>query len=121
MVEREVPLARGARAGPVVEYETVAVGGEHEGYVQRLGIVERLLHAVADAVVVVLGLDDREGDVGLVVQDVVGAFGLAARDQLAADDDAALGEVDLLADLVHLVPACPAEGGSDELGADVAL
>ena len=44
-------------------------------------------------------------DVRLVVEDVVGALGLAARDQLAAHDDAALGEADLLADLQHLVPA----------------
>ena len=79
------------------------------------------MHAVADAVCVVLGLDDREGNVGLVVEDVVGALGLTASDQLAANDDAALGEADLLADLVHLVPAGPAEGGRDELGADVAF
>ena len=69
-----------------------------------VGVVERLLHAVADAVVVVLGLDQRERDVRLVVEDVVGALRLAAGDQLAADDDAALGEADLLADLQHLVP-----------------
>ncbi len=43
-------------------------------------------------------------DVRLVVEDVVGPLGLAAGDQLAADDDAALGEADLLADLRHLVP-----------------
>ena len=72
-----------------------------------VGVVERLLHAVADAVVVVLGLDDGDRDVRLVVEDVVGALGLAARDQLAADDDPALGEADLLADLRHLVPARP--------------
>ena len=81
-----------ARAGAVVEHEAVAVRGEDEGDVERLGVVEGLLHAVADAVVVVLGLDQRERDVGLVVEDVVGALGLAAGDQLAADDDAALGE-----------------------------
>ena len=46
-------------------------------------------------------------DVRLVVEDVVGALGLAAGDQLAADDDAALGEADFLADLRHLVPAGP--------------
>ncbi len=46
---------------------------------------------------VVLGLDQRQRDVGLVVEDVVGPLGLAAADQLAAHDDAALGEADLLA------------------------
>ena len=86
-----------------------------------VGVVERLLHAVADAVVVVLGLDQRERDVGLEIEDVVGALGLAARDQLAAHDDAALGEADLFADLRHLIPARLPQGGRDELGADVAF
>ena len=121
MVQGEIGLSRRARAGAVVENEAVAVGGEYEGDVERFGVVERLLHAVADAVLVVLGLDDREGNVGLVVENVVGALGLATCDQLAADDDAALGETDLLADLVHFVPAGAAEGGRDELGADVAF
>ena len=104
-----------------MEDEAVAVRGEDEGDVERVGVVQRLLHAVADAVVVVLGLDQRERDVRLVVEDVVGALGLAAGDQLAADDDAALGEADLLADLRHLIPARLAHGGRDELGADVAF
>ena len=92
-----------------------------KGMLSVVGVVERLLHAVADAVVVVLGLDERDRDVGLVVEDVVGALGLAARDQLAANDDAALGEADLLADLQHLIPARLLHGGRDELGADVAF
>ena len=60
---------------------------------------------VADAVVVVLGLDQGDRNVGLVVEDVVGSLGLAPGDELAADDDPALGEADLLADLQHLIPA----------------
>ena len=51
-------------------------------------------------------------DVGLVIEDVVGALGLAAGDELAADDDAALGEADLLADLQHPVPARAFHGGA---------
>ena len=47
------------------------------------------------------------GMFGLVVEDVVGFLGLAALDRLAANDDAALGEVDLLADLRHHVPLSP--------------
>ena len=102
-----------------MEHEAIAVGGEHEGDVQCLGVVERLLHSITDAVGIVLGLDDRDGNVRLVVEDVVGALGLSARDQLAAHDDAALGEAHLLADLQHLVPPHSAQGGGDELGADI--
>jgi hypothetical protein len=46
---------------------------------------------------VVLVLDDGDRDVGLVVKDIVGALGFAARDELSPDDDAILGESDLLA------------------------
>ena len=44
-------------------------------------------------------------------------LGLAPSDQLAADDDAALGEAHLLPDLQHLVPARLAQSRRDELGA----
>ena len=88
-----------------MKQEAIAVGGKHKGDVQGAGIAEGLLHSVADAVVVVLGLDDRDRDVGLVIEDVVGPLGLAARDELAANDDPAVGEGDLLADLQHRIPA----------------
>ena len=107
-VERQLGFRLAALAGAVVEQEAVAVGGEDEGDVEGRGVLERLLHAVADGVVVVLGLDEGDGDVRLVVEDVVGALGLAAGDQLAADDDAALGEADLLANLRHGHPSPPA-------------
>jgi hypothetical protein len=70
---------------------------------------------------VVLRLDERDRDVRLVVEDEVRLLGLAVRHQLAANDDAALGEIDLLAYLHHLVPAGPLDGGQDELRADIAL
>ena len=85
------------------------------------GIVDGLLHAVADVVVVVLGLNDGDRDVGLVIKDVVSALGLAAGDEFSADDDASLGKSDFLADLRHPVPARALDGRADELGADVAF
>ena len=71
--------------------------------------------------VVVLGFDNGDGDIGLVIEDVVGALGFAAGDEPAPDDDPALGEADFLADLGELVPAGLLQGRGDELGADVAL
>ena len=71
--------------------------------------------------VVVLGLDDGDRDVGLVIKDVIGALRFAAGDELSPDDDAPLGERDLLAYLHHPVPARALDGGTDELGADVAF
>jgi hypothetical protein len=88
-----------------MEHEAVAIGRKDEGNVERVGVLQRLLHAVADAVVVVLGLNKSKGDVRLVVENVIGAFGLAAGDELAPDDDPPLGEANFLANLRHLIPA----------------
>jgi hypothetical protein len=43
-----------------VEDEAVAIGGKDKGDIERGGVVEGLLHAVADAVVIVLGLNDGD-------------------------------------------------------------
>src|SRR5690606_33106361 len=98
-----------------MEYETVTVRAEDERDLQRFGIVERLLHAVTDTVRVVLRLNQRDRNVRLVVENEVGLLRLAARHQLAAHDDAALGEIDLLPNLHHLVPARALYCGQDEL------
>ena len=70
-----------------MEDEAVAVRGEDERDVEDLGVLQRLLHAVADRVVVVLRLDDRDRDVGLVVEDVVRELRLPPGHHLAADVD----------------------------------
>ena len=70
---------------------------------------------------VVLGFDQGDRHVRLIIEDVVGTLGFPARDQLAADDNPPLGEADFLADLKDLVPPGVFQGGGDELGADIAL
>ena len=60
-----MPLVHGA----VVFQEGVAVGAVGERNVEDLGVFKRLLHAGADGVVVVLGLDDGDRDVRLVVEE----------------------------------------------------
>jgi hypothetical protein len=52
---------------------------------------------------------------------MVSMLGPTAAHELAADNDAAPGETNLLADLQHLVPTRLAQGRRDELGADVAF
>ena len=71
--------------------------------------------------IVVLGFDQGDRDVVLVVENVIGALGFAARDELATNDDAALGEADLFPDLCELIPARPLQCGRDELTANVAF
>ncbi len=79
------------------------------------------MHAVADAAVIVFGFNDGEGNVRLVIKNVVGELGLAAGDEFAADDDSALGEVDLLPNLQQLIPSRLSHGRRNELGTDVTL
>lgn len=99
----------------------VAVAAESEGHFENFRIAQPLLHAVADAMVVILGLDDGDREVRCVVEDKVRTLGLAAGVELAADDDAALGEADFFPDLGGEVPSRLLQGRGNELGADVAF
>jgi len=62
----------------VMENKAVAVGREHERDIEGHSIIEGLLHSGADAMVIVLGLNDGDGDVWLVIKDVIRTLGLAA-------------------------------------------
>src|SRR5262249_14390514 len=80
-----------------------------------------LLHPVADAVQIILSLDEPDRDIRFVVENEVSLLCFAATDKLAAHDDPPLGETHLLANLQHLVPSRMLQGGQDELGANVAF
>jgi len=69
-------------------------------------------------VVVVLGFDERNWQVGFVKQEVVGALFLAACHHLPADDDPAVGERELASPLM-IIPTSLGEGRADEPVADV--
>jgi hypothetical protein len=121
LVETQKTLDGGRVARAVVEQEAVAVGREDERHVERGSVGQGLLHAAADGMGVVLGLDDREGEIGLVEEQVVGPLLLAAGGQLAANDDAAGRERVLAADLGMPVPPRRGEGGRDVVLADLRL
>jgi hypothetical protein len=80
-----------------------------------------LLHAIADRMLVVLCLYEGDGNVGLVIENVVGPLGLYSGDQLAPDDDPSSGKGDLLANLGQEIPSGLGQGWSDELRADIAF
>ena len=124
LIERNFALHNAGCAGAVVFQEGIAIGTVSEGDIENLCVFERLRHARAESLVVVLGLQHGEREVGLVVEDVVGLFGLAAPDRFATHDDAAFGEIDLLTHLRHDIPLRAIRSdhsGSDVLGADVGL
>ena len=87
-----------------MEDESVPVTREGEWHVERLGVVQRLLHSFAGTVVVVLGFNDSDGAIGAVIEDEVSAAGLPPRVQLPADNDAALRERHFLTNLSLNVP-----------------
>ena len=122
LIERDFPRHRAAGGRAVVFEKGVAIGAVGEGDIKNLGVFERLLHAVPDRVVVVFGFDDGDGQVRLVEKKIVGLLGFSAPDGFAPDDDTALCEVGLLAELGHHVPASAlgaAERRRDELGPNV--
>src|SRR6185312_5680173 len=104
-VQAQIHFLVWALSCAVVENKAVTVGGENKGDLQGAGVFEPLLHSIADAVAVVLGFNQGDGDVRLIIEDKVSLLSLAAADQLAPDDDPTLGEIDLLPDLLHVIPA----------------
>lgn len=80
-----------------------------------------LVVSTADSVVVILGLDNGDRNVWLVIENIIGTLGLAAGGQATTDDDPTFGEGDLFANLRQDVPARLLDGGRDELGANVAF
>ena len=98
--------------------KAIAIGREHKRDVERGSVIQRLLHAVAHGVVVILGLDQGNGNV-LVIEHIIRPPGLAAGDQLAAHDDTAPGKAHLPADLGGFVPASLDYGGCNVFGANV--
>lgn len=108
-------------SGAVVKQEAIAIAAEYEGQVERVGIAQGLLHAVTNAVRVVLRFDDADWQIGLEIKQVVRALLGTPAVQLAAHDDTAGGEGNLFAHLGRKVPTRLLERRGNELGADVAL
>src|ERR1043166_5716083 len=104
-----------------MKYKPIAVGGKDKRNIERDCVVECLLNTVTHGAIVVFGLDDRDWDVRLVVENIIGPFCFPTCYELASHDDPTFGEADLFSDLVHLIPAGLTESGRYELRADVAL
>ena len=101
--------------------KAVAVGAEDKRNIEGMAVVQSLLHACTQRMVVVLGLNDSNRTVRLVVENIVGPFDLllVADGHVAANTNWAVREGFLLADLLHLVPACMFQCRRDKLGANV--
>ena len=87
------------RGQSIVEEKPVSVGAEDERDVERLCVGKRLLHPSSDAVVVVLGLDDCEFEIGAVGKDQVRKLPLTSPYCFAFHQHWSIGEVHLLSNL----------------------
>jgi hypothetical protein len=123
LVQRQIGFEHAAGQGGVAEHEAVAIAGEAEGHVEQLRVLDGLRHAGAHRMLVVLGLDDGQRQIGLVEQRVVGTQNRAdvASGLLAPHHDAAGAQRELPVDLRHAIPARLLHGGPDVLLTDIAL
>ena len=70
---------------------------------------------------VALGFDNSQRQIGLVIEDEVGPLSFAAFDFLALNDDATVGERDFFSHLVDMVPASGLDCRQYVLRANVTL
>lgn len=120
-IQGQLPLNRSILGDLVVEEKAVSIGTENKRNLQHLGISQCLLHAVAKAVAVVLGLNNRDGDIGLIEEHVVSPLVPGAGMELTTHNHPTLGEGELFPDLGGNIPARLLQCRRDELGADIAF
>ena len=101
--------------------EAIAIAAEHKGNVQNFSVAEGLLHTCADGVRVVLCLDDSDGNVRFVVENVVGELPLSPSVHVALHVNPPIREIDLFSYLGLQVPSGIDQGWRDILRADVAF
>jgi len=102
-----------------VEQEAIAVAAEDKRYIKGIAVGQCLLHTVPQAVLVVLGFNDRYGLVLLVAQHIIGAALLATCMEFTPYYDATSRERDFLANLGLDIPPGLLNGRRDVLGADI--
>ena len=104
-----------------MEYKAIAVRRKYEGDIEGFCVFQRLLHPRTYGLGVVLGLNQRQRDIRLVVKHIVSAFALTSADHLAAHNDAAFRKADFFPNLRHFIPTGLFDRGRDKLRANVAF
>jgi hypothetical protein len=107
--------------GSVMLQEPVTIGREGKGYVKCLCVSQGLLHTSTYRVLIILGFNDGQRYICLVVQDVVGSLPGTSGGQFPPDYDPTVREGYFLPDLPLEVPSCINQGRRDVFGADVSF
>ncbi|MNG85937.1 hypothetical protein D3C79_447070 [compost metagenome] len=120
ILQRDLGFQLG-RIGLVMKYEAIAVAGKYEGHIQQAGIIEPLLHPLANVMLVGFGLDHRQWQAHLVIEHDIGRFDLFACRHLAAHHHLAIPQLHLLADLCQVIPPRRLDSRQQVFGDDVSF
>ena len=104
-----------------MEVEAVAVAAEDKGNIKGSRVIEGLLDTRGNGVRVVLCLNNRNGNVRLVVEDVIGPFPTAPSMEFPSDIDATVREFYFSTNLKILIPTGRNDSRGNELRANIAL
>ena len=118
ILQRDLGFQLG-RIGLVMKYEAIAVAGKYERHIQQTGIIEPLLHPLANLMLVGFGLDHRQWQAHLVIEHDIGRFDLFACRHLAAHHHLAIPQLHLLADLGQVIPPGSLDSRQQEFRDDV--
>src|SRR5580698_2149051 len=102
-----------------MDEKPIAIGADSERKVEQFGVTKGLLHTVAKLVVIILGFDDSDGQVGFKIKDIISPLVLVPHRRATSNHHPTFGQIDFLADLDLNVPTSLGQGWSDELGTDV--
>ena len=118
----QFPLNRVTCTRPIMDEKASPVAADRERGIQVLGIGQGLLHSCPNRVVGILGFNDRQGNPGPEVQDIVSPLALlTSAGHPPLDPDAACRVGHLPTDLSRRIPPSRLNGRGDELIADVGL
>ena len=99
--------------------ETVPIRTVRKRKVQHLRIGHRLLKAMGDTVVIVLGFHDRDGMIPVQVQEIVDLFRFFTICHVPTDIDLAIRDLCLHRDVVAVPPAAGIDSRRDKIELNV--
>ena len=104
-----------------MEDKTVAIGCKGKRHIQQTSIIQRLLHPLADLMLIGLGFHHRQRQTGLMVENNIRRLHFFAGRRLTAHHHLAIPQFHFLTDLGHIIPACVFDRREDKLGNDIGL
>lgn len=71
--------------------------------------------------IIVFRFNDCQGDIGFIIEDVIGNPAFSPLHRITRDQNLAFGDIDLFSDLSQTIPAGPLDCWGDVLRADISF